>query len=204
MSIIVLPFWRGEGTMSLIKTLTMTIAATSLLAATSAQAVENGVAQGPAPQVAQPNFTNFDPPTLFSASLPLKGFYLNSKTKMNFTAGNGGVLNSGSNFGVSGFSPPNFLAFNCGTRNSDNTTPALPLRITFSSLFSRVSMKVGNSGGGIVTLAGLNAANALIALASVNATSALQTQQITRPSPSIKKIVLTGPCVLVVDDISAS
>ena len=35
--------------MSLIKTLTMTVAATSLLAATSAQAVENGVAQGPAP-----------------------------------------------------------------------------------------------------------------------------------------------------------
>jgi hypothetical protein len=184
--------------------LTMAVAGTLLLAATSAQAVENGVASGPAPQVALPNFTNFDPPSAFASSLPLKGFYLNSKTKMNFTAGNGGVLNSGSNFGVSGFSPPNFLAFNCGARNSDSTIPALPLRITFSSLVTRVSMNVGNSSGGIVTLNGLNAGGGLIAQASVNATSALQTLQITRPSPSIKKIVLTGPCVLVVDDISAS
>ena len=190
--------------MSLMKTLTMAVTATVLLTADLVQAVENGVASGAAPQVALPNLTNFDPPSRFNQSLPLKGFYLNPNTKMKFTAGNGGVLNSGSNFGVSGFSPPNFLAFNCGARNSDNTIPALPLRITFSSLVSKVSMKIGNLGGGVVTLAGLNAGGALVAQASVNATSALQTLQITRPIADIKKIVLTGPCLLVVDDISAS
>jgi hypothetical protein len=182
----------------------MTVVATMLLASSLAHAIENGVASGPVPLVALPNLTNFDPPSRFSLSLPLKGFYLNSKTKMKFTAGNGGVLNSGSNFGVSGFSAPNFLAFNCDARNSDNTIPTLPLRITFSSLVSKVSMRIGNLPGGIVTLAGLNGGGSVVAVASVNAASALQTLQITRPVADIKKIVLTGPCLLVVDDISAS
>ena len=188
--------------MSPIKALSVAAAAAVVLAVTSAQAAENGVARGAAPAIALPNFTNFDPPSLFAQSLPLKGFYLNSKTKMNFTSGNGGVLNSGGGFGVSGFSPPNFLAYNCGAANSDGTIPALPMRITFSSLVSRVAMKVGNSSGGIATLAGFNSGGGLIALASVNVTSALQTLQISRTG--IKRIQLSGPCVLVVDDISAS
>ena len=82
--------------MSLRKTLTMAVTATVLLTADLVQAVENGVASGAAPQVALPNLTNFDPPSRFNQSLPLKGFYLNPNTKMKFTAGNGGVLNSGS------------------------------------------------------------------------------------------------------------
>ena len=188
--------------MSLVKT--FAVAAAAWIVAQPVLAVENGVATGPRPEIARPNFTNFDPPSAFADTLPLKGFYISPKSKINFTAGNGGVLNSSSGFGVSGFSAPNFLAYNCGARNSDGTTPALPLKATFSSLVSRVSMKVGHGSGGIVTLAGLNSGGGLIALASVNATSVLQTLQITRPSADIKKIVLTGPCLLVVDDISAS
>jgi hypothetical protein len=187
--------------MSLKKTLTMAVTSAMLLTAGLAQAVENGVVPGAAVETALPNFTNFDPPSSFGQSLPLKGFYLNSETKMNFTAGNGIMLNSDANFDVIGFSPPNFLAFNCLARNSDGTSPALPMQITFSSLVSQVSMKVGK-GPGIVALAGFDKVGRLLAQASINATGTMQTLQISRPG--IKRIQLSGPCILVVDDISAS
>jgi hypothetical protein len=180
--------------MSLRKNLIMGIAmVAAVVMGSTAQAVENGVAKGATPEIASPGFTNFDPPSLFSQSLPLSGFYLNSKTKLKFLAGNGGVLNYNSNFGVSGFSAPNFLAFNCTTKNLDNTIPQLPMRIAFSSAVSSVSMMVGNSPGGIVTLAGYadTSSTILVATDSTTAQAALQTLTVARPG--IRSVNLDSP-----------
>ena len=169
-----------------------------------AQAVRNG--GGISTRSATPGAVDFDPPTTFKETLPLRGFYLNPKTGMSF-AGGGAVLSSGANFGVTGFSPPDFLAFDCGSRNADGTAAKLPMQIKFSKPVLGVSMKVGslNDAGTSATLTAFDAKGAKLGQRSVIAAAAMQTLGVSAVvgQAPIASVKLTGPCNLVVDDILA-
>lgn len=108
----------------------------------------------------------------------------------------GGILNECGNFGVSGYSPPNFLAFNCGSSYMDGGVPKLPETITFPRKF-HVSLKVGSGSdaGKTLTITGRRESH------DVTLTSAMQTVVFKKKT---KKLTLTSStvCILVVDDIT--
>lgn len=56
----------------------------------------------------------------------------------------GAILDQASSFSVSGYSAPNFLAFNCEATLSDGGHPDAPETLTFSSLVSFVRINVGS------------------------------------------------------------
>ena len=107
-------------------------------------------------------FDDVTAPCGFADTGPLTTEYaLQGVTFAGPVAGSGGaVLNSCSNFGVTGYSAPNFVAFNTGADYLPGGTAAGPETITFASPPSRVSMDVGttNAGSGTATLVAYNGA----------------------------------------------
>jgi hypothetical protein len=153
-------------------------------------------------QVAQPGFINFDPPCVFAETLPLQTApYMNPVTKVYFIHGEGAVLNECSNFGVSGHSPPNFLAWNCDATNFDGTRPALPAEIKFLDPVSKVSVKVGSgaNAGVRARLIAFDSTFTQIDVAATTLASNLKTLTVT--APGIRYVRLVGPCVMVADDL---
>ncbi len=104
----------------------------------------------------------FDPPCNFASTLPFdKSVYLNPKTEIRIV-GRGALLDQCANFGVTGFSAPNFLAWNCAV-NVEGTTASLPVVFQFSNLVRGLSLKVGSNIPGSATLVGLNSSGAVVA-----------------------------------------
>ena len=156
-------------------------------------------------QLARPSFINFDPPCEFSSTMPLQDApYMNPATKAEFVRGNGAVLNECGNFLVSGFSPPNFLAWNCESTNWDGTKPELPAEIRFSDQVSEVTVKVGSSlTGKTARLVAFNAASERVDGSSTSLTSKLKLLTVSASSRTIKYVRLFGPCVMVADNFRA-
>jgi hypothetical protein len=165
--------------------------------------VRDGVSTGNVGiETSRPGFINFDPPCAFAETLPLQTApYLNPVTKAYFVRGEGAVLNECGNFGVSGHSPPNFLAWNCNAFNFDGTRPALPAEIKFLDRVSAVSVKVGSatSTGSTARLVAFNSAFAQIAVAATTVGANLRTLRVSAPN-RIRYVRLLGPCILVADD----
>jgi hypothetical protein len=95
-------------------------------------------------------FDDVTAPCVFTQTVPLTTEYASQGvTFAGPVAGSGGaVLNSCANFGVTGFSAPNYLAFNAGVDYLSGGTAAGPATITFASPPSRVAIDVGASGAG--------------------------------------------------------
>jgi hypothetical protein len=178
----------------------------AVIRADAAEAFKEGVRIGPAAQSAVGNGVDFDPPCGFMDTLPLTGEpYLNARTNMIFTGGKPGLLDACSGFGVTGFSPPNFLAFNCEAVNRGGTVPKLPLEVTFRVPVSRVTLKVGSrtNAGAQALLTVISADGAVLASRSVVLAMAMRTLAVATGSAVIKKARIAGPCIAVVDDIFA-
>jgi len=150
------------------------------------------------------NIINFDgagAPSLFVSTTALAsvgGVSFNGNS-LQPTSG-GAVLDQSSNFGVTGHSAPNFLAFNCGTSMADGGTPTLPETIHFPSEVSRVSLKVGSGidVGDKVTFYGLGSQGA--EKRTVALTAALSTVSFRKPVSAI--LVLGSACRFVIDDLT--
>lgn len=118
----------------------------------------------------------------------------------------GAILDQEGNFGVSGYSAPNFLAFNCEAQLSDGGIPRAPERLTFSSLVSYVEINVGSGDFGSVgddlTIEAFNDDDQLVAANSV----VLQPNLVplTLAGVGIRYVVIgqVEPCVWVADDLS--
>ena len=90
-------------------------------------------------------------PTLFSHFL-LPGFGAFALTDEYASlgavwAGNGAILSKPSNFGATGFSSPNFLAYNSDTVFEDGKSVGATDTVSFSSAKSEVSFNVGQGDG---------------------------------------------------------
>ncbi|KHE91328.1 MAG: hypothetical protein K8F52_12680 [Candidatus Scalindua rubra] len=140
---------------------------------------------------ALPGNINFDPPSLFAQTLPLQT-YMNNNTNAVFVGGNGAVLSENSNFGVTGHSSPNFLAYNPSTQNSDGSIPALPAIIYFPNPVNNVSMLAGaGSTTGTVILAALDASFTVVAVDVKAITPAMQLLSVAW-NPGIQAVVVVG------------
>ncbi len=148
------------------------------------------------------NFDNVTAPCAFASTGPLRNEYSGQGVTFAGPDANGGgaILDQCSNFGVSGFSAPNFLAFNSGATMQNGGIPRTPETMTFSSPMSAVSILVGSADeSSLVTLEAYNAGNALVDSDSVNLSANLQLLSVS--GPGIVRAVLRGGNVFVADDL---
>lgn len=149
------------------------------------------------------NVINFDAvsaPTLFLSTTALSAVgsvQFNGSSIQ--TLDGGAVLDQGSNFGVTGQSAPNFLAFNCETSMMDGGIPRLPEVVRFASEVSQVSLKIGSGldVGAKVTMFGIGSQGVEKRVATL--ASALKTVKFSKPLTHV--LMSAGACKFVVDDI---
>ncbi|TDM05833.1 MAG: hypothetical protein C4K60_14130 [Ideonella sp. MAG2] len=159
------------------------------------------VAQDIAPQAT--NLINFD--TITAPDLFISTTALVSVGTVQFNGSStqpldgGAVLNSSSNFSVTGYSAPNFLAFNCNTTMADGGVPRLPEVIRFASEVSQVSLKIGSGidVGAKVTMFGIGSQG--VEKKVVTLAAALKTIKFSKPLTHV--MMSAGACKFVVDDI---
>lgn len=85
----------------------------------------------------------------------------------------GAILDECGNFGVSGHSPPNFLAFNVNSTLSNGATPQGPEQISFSQVVDTVTINGGHSNSGTITLECFDGVGASVGMQSITGSSTL-------------------------------
>ena len=118
----------------------------------------------------------------------------------------GAVLDQCGGFGVTGYSAPNFLAFNSlGTPLSDGGIPKAPETIQFHSVVSHVEMLVGSGSGAGKTLRlrAYDASQTQLDEAVVTLSS--QMQLVSLDAAGISIVRVTGSAsIFVLDDLVAT
>lgn len=148
------------------------------------------------------NFDDVSAPSLFSQTVALTSQYASLGVIFAGPGGKdgGAIVNQSGNFGVSGYSAPNFLAFNSTASLSDGGRPIGPETISFAHPVRSVQIKAGHSSGGNVTMQAYNSTGVLIGSKTIASTSSLQTIKV--EANGIAKVVIsfTGSR-LVLDDL---
>ena len=178
-------------------------AALAIAAFPVAAEVRMGVDQTAKTAVPPHGVITFDPPCLFTQSLPLTGVhYLNPRTKVIFK-GSGVLLNECAGFGVTGHSPPNYLAWNCEVEAYGGGPAELPEFFEFTVAMSYVKLKVAAgpaSIGGKATLTAYDAKNVIVTRKTVTLSSTMKRLEV-RGFRNIRRAMLKGPCTMVADDL---
>ena len=142
------------------------VALVLLSVANGAAQVKNGVQSGPRPAApgapetrgaSFPGHIDFDDATAsctFAATVALTTGYAGIGAVFSGPGGldGGAILDQCGNFGVSGYSPPNFLAFNLGATLSNGGIPQGPETVVFSQAVDTVSVNAGHGSAGNITL----------------------------------------------------
>ncbi len=153
-------------------------------------------------------FIDFDDhvqPPVFASALPLQNFYQSlGVTFLGPTLTDGGAaLDEAGNFGVTGHSSPNFLAFNVTARYASGAIPRPPEEIWFRPAVDSVQFLVG-TGSGIgqpVTAVAYAVGGQVVDTASVTLGTAMQ--PLTVSGSCISRIVVdTSATWLVIDDLA--
>ncbi len=163
-----------------------------------------------------PNSLNFDDmtPCLFINTVPIPptfykhfGFTIKGPNEKS----GGAVLDECSGMGVPGYSPPNFLAFDCGSVLSTDGIPFLPEKIFFTPKVRGVSLKIGSgqSVGETIALTVKTESGKVIDTETVTLTAEMQTINLTSTKQNIKRLFITLPadsnaCAFIIDDISTT
>jgi hypothetical protein len=138
------------------------------------------------------------PPCLFDQTVALRnynGVHFAGDSPIN----GGAIVNECGNWGVTGYSSPNFLGFNCQATLSDGGIPRLPEKINLRTESTSVSLKIGSEVPGTVKLVGKGSQGRQRRV--VTLTGAMQTVTFTIPVQVIR-LTTTDACIFVVDDIS--
>jgi len=159
---------------------------------------------------------NFDDmtPCLFSETVPIPptfykhfGFTIKGPNEKS----GGAVLDECSGIGITGHSPPNFLAFDCGAVLSTGGVPFLPEKIIFKHSVRGVSLKIGSgqSVGESILLTAKTYSGKVVDTETVILTPAMTTVNLTSTKPNIKRVIITLPagsnaCAFVIDDITTT
>ncbi len=126
------------------------------------------------------NFDDVTAPCNFYGTTALRDHYLSYGVTFEGLAefDGGGILNECGNFGVTGYSAPNFLAFNDTSLFSDGGYAQDPEIIRFDPVVNTVSMNAGSSAGGVLTLIVYNASGTPLDQQNMVLTSILQSIQV--------------------------
>jgi hypothetical protein len=151
------------------------------------------------------NFDTVGAPSVFSATSALAAVGTVKFDGSSVATKNGGaILNSGSNFGVTGFSAPNFLAFNCAATMSNGGKPDIPEIITFPRVVRNVSIRAGSglSAGKNLKMFGIGPGG--VQVREVVLAPAMQTVTFTKPLQRLLVSSETDACTFVLDDLKWS
>lgn len=160
---------------------------------------------GPIPEIVTViNFDDTSQPCLFEATADLKTAYQGLGVTFDGPGGNegGAVLNECSGFNVTGYSPPNFLAFNANTSLSVGGSPTHPEEISFAQPVSFVQISAGSfSGRGqTLTVEAFDTDNNLLGSDTITLDAALQPLSIA--ANGIVRVVITSPAsAFALDDL---
>lgn len=142
-------------------------------------------------------------PPLFVETAALRDEYLACEVRFNpgVPFDGGAVLDQNSSFGVSGFSPRNFLAFYSGTTYPDGGIAGPPERIQFLRPAAFVQLYAGSASSGIVRARAYDAGDILLGEAVINTAANMQPLAIT--AGLIDHVVVTSTVTgFVVDDLT--
>lgn len=153
------------------------------------------------------NFDDVTSPCNFAGTHALREEYAAQGVHFmgNAPLNGGGNLNECGNFGVTGHSAPNFMAFNANSSYMDGGVPTPPETITFDTplTFFAAKMGSGSGAGQPATLTAYGADGQV--LASSTLTLATQLEYATITASGIYTVVLsTTASVLVADDLAFS
>src|SRR5262249_24000506 len=94
------------------------------------------------------NFDDTDAPASFADAIALRRRYDNVGITFSAPGNDGGaVLNEGANFSVTGYSAPNFLAFNPAATLQGGGHAKFPETIEFRQSVSYVQLNIGDTSG---------------------------------------------------------
>jgi hypothetical protein len=110
------------------------------------------------------NFDDVTAPCNFNQTVALRDQYASMGVHFSGSGARdgGGILNECGNFGVTGYSAPNFLAFNPAATYSDGGIPNSPQFIAFDSPVNGVRIRAGSDSGGTVQLSAYDAQGHLL------------------------------------------
>ncbi len=155
---------------------------------------------------------NFDDlttaPCLFFDTGPLRSEYAAQGLQFWGTSllDGGAVLNACSGFSVSGYSAPNFLAFNSGASFPTGGVPKTPefIRIVLPTAMSHVEVRAGTGiSSGTLTLTGVGVNANVLDVGTITLGPALATVSI--DSPGIVGVIISSTAsMFVVDDFVAN
>jgi hypothetical protein len=179
--------------------------------------VENGVQTGPIAGVpatggleaSVPGDIDFDDwaaPCNFGSTVALTTEYSGLGVVFSGPGGNdgGAILDECGNFNVTGYSPPNFLAFNINSVLSNGGIPRGPETLTFSVSVDTVAINAGHGSAGTITLECFDAGAASVGSQSLASAAALQPLSVTAAGQIAScQLSFTGT-VAVFDDLTYS
>lgn len=149
------------------------------------------------------NFDDAAAPSSFASTTPLGSEY--AALGVSFAGsgpGSGGArLNSGGGFGVTGFSAPNFLAFNTGVGYPGGGSTGGPETITFASPAHSVSIAGGQGTSGTMTVTAYDGTTAVSAVTRAS-TPALTPFVVRAPRITSVQLAFTGSASAVFDDLT--
>lgn len=141
-------------------------------------------------------------PCSFSSTVALTNQYAAQGVTFSGPGGNNGgaLLNECSNFYVTGYSPPNFLAFNTSASLSNGGIPKGPETMIFSPSAGNVSINAGSKNAGTVTMECFQNGGAPVGSDQITGTDALQNLSVLGDNIGFCEISFTGSW-LVLDDL---
>ena len=177
--------------------------------------VENGVQTGavsglPAAggfEASVPGDIDFDDgpkPCNFSDTVALTSEYSALGVVFSGPGGNdgGAILDECGNFGVSGYSPPNFLAFNVNSGLSNGGIPRGPETLTFSVAVDTVAINAGHDLAGTIAMECFDAGAASVGSQSITGAPALQPLSVTASGQIAYCVLSFTGSVAVFDDLT--
>jgi hypothetical protein len=191
------------------------VAVVALWAGPAAAQVENGVQTGAAAgtpategfRASVPGDIDFDDgtqPCNFVSTVAITTEYSALGVVFTGPGGNdgGAILDECGNFTATGYSPPNFLAFNVNSSLSNGGIPRGPETLTFSQPVTTVAIRGGHGSSGSITLECFNGAGATVGSQTVAGTVALQPLTVTASGQIAScRLSFTGT-VAVFDDLT--
>jgi hypothetical protein len=114
----------------------------------------------------------------------------------------GAILDQCGGFNVTGYSPPNFLAFNIDAVLSNGGVPRGPETLTFSQTVDTVTINAGGDLAGTIMLECFNSGAVSVGSQSITGLSALQPLSVTAPGQIAYCVLSFTGAVAVFDDLT--
>ncbi|MEX2395265.1 MAG: hypothetical protein WD826_12390 [Actinomycetota bacterium] len=160
----------------------------------------------PAAEAASTTKVNFDvanAPCSFNGTIALRRYKTTTFTGPTVDGG-GAILGECASFGVTGHSPPNFLAFNLALL-ADGGSAMAPEKITFPKKVRLVKVKAGSASGGDITMEafrGPDGTGTSLGSSTLMMGSAVAALKIQKGRNLIKSVVISTPTNnFVLDDL---